>query len=235
VAPIDPRKLTRWYDFQAPCYALWRNRYDSPLVALVTAQAARRAPAAARLLDLGCGTGLFSVALAERLPAARVAGVDLSSGMLAVARAQAERRGALHAAFCRADAATLPFAEDSFDAAVAAGLLPNVNDRVAILAELRRVLCPGGHLLVVEFDRGAMGPALRLFFFAMILGYRAVSFVFRRFRFAEGWNTRTSTVEPQEVLEWAARAGLEPAQSTAGAGHRIFDLVKPGLSRGSAP
>lgn len=227
---IDPHKLVRWYDFQAPCYRLWRNRYDAPLVERVVALSAPRASGAARILDAGCGTGLFALALAAALPAARVTGVDLSSGMLAVAADQARRRGAERASFCRADGATLPFREGVFDAAVAAGLLPNVNDRVAILAELRRVLRSDGHVLVVEFDRETMGRALRLFFVVMILGWRAVSAVFRRFRFAERWNVESSTVGRAQVEAWARQAGLHVAATTACAGHRIFDLAK-----GSAP
>ena len=222
---IDTRKLTRWYDFQAPLYRLWRNRYDAPLleraVAIVRDQGDSR-----RILDAGCGTGLFSIALAAALPDSQVVGVDLSSGMLGVATAQARARSLGNAHFSSADATDLPFDRGSFDVVVAAGLLPNVNDRPGVVRELARVVRTGGRLLVVEFDRQNMTLALRLFFRVMIFGYRSVSFFFRRFRFAENWTIRSSTIDRSEFEGTLAQAGLHVLSTDALEGHLIFQLGK---------
>ena len=222
---IDTRKLTRWYDFQAPVYRLWRNRYDTPLVER-TVSIVRDRIGAGRILDAGCGTGLFSIALASGLPDSQIVGVDLSNGMLEVAKSQARARALHNAEFSRADVAGLPFGPDSFDAVVAAGLLPNVNDHLRVLRELSRVVRAGGRLLIVEFDREAMGATLRLFFGAMILGYRSVSFVFRRFRFAESWNIRSSTIDRVDFEGVVRRAGMHVLSTDSLDGHLIFELGK---------
>lgn len=222
---IDTRRLTRWYDFQAPFYRLWRNRYDAPLVARVVSIVRDRI-GARRILDAGCGTGLFSIGLAAALPEVRIVGVDLSSGMLAVARSQAGERTLDNTTFSRADVASLPFGERSFDVVVAAGLFPNVNDHLAVLRELGRVASPEARLIIVEFDRAAMGPALRLFFGVMILGYRSISFIFRRFRFADSWNIRSSTIDRETFEGVVARAGLHVVSVDALEGHLILELAK---------
>jgi ubiquinone/menaquinone biosynthesis C-methylase UbiE len=223
--PIDTRKLTRWYDFQAPLYRLWRDRYDAPVVERAVSIVRARV-GAGRILDAGCGTGLFSIALARALPGSHITAVDLSAGMLAVAKTQASARSLDNTTFSRTDVAALPFAPDSFDAVVAAGLFPNLNDHLQVLRELRRVLRAGGCLLVVEFDREAMGPAMRIFFGAMILGYRSVSFLIRRFRFAETWNISSSTIDRNEFERVATRAGLHVQSTVALGGHLIFELGK---------
>jgi SAM-dependent methyltransferase len=99
-----------------------------------------------RVLDLGCGTGRFAAALAER-GLARVWGVDVSPEMIAVARARLPRSVGLKVA--RAEA--LPFSARWFDAAVG-WLVVHLLDRPTAFAEARRVLRPGGRLAVVSFD-----------------------------------------------------------------------------------
>jgi len=222
---IDTGKLTRWYDFQAPFYRVWRNRYDAPLVAR-TVSIVRDGGDAGRILDAGCGTGLFSIALAGALPGSRVVGIDMSRGMLEVATAQAGDRSLANAKFSRADAAELPFDRGEFDVAVAAGLLPNVNDPAGVVVELARVVRPGGRVIVIEFDRQDMSLGLRVFFCTMIFGYRCVSFVFRRFRFADNWSLRSSTIDRVDFEDSVARAGLRILSTDALEGHLIFELGK---------
>lgn len=220
---IDTHKLTRWYDFQAPFYAFWRNDFDGELVRAVVETVAVRAPK--RVLDCGCGSGLFAIPLARRLAGTDVVGIDLSAGMLKVAEAARIQDDLSNLVFQRGDATKLPFKEQTFDTVVMAGLLPNVNDRVGVLKEARRVLAPGGTVFVVEFDRTAMGTGARLVFRTMILGYKAVSTVFRRFRFADGWNLRASTVDRAELTAWLDPAGLTLNAVERRAGHAIYDLT----------
>jgi SAM-dependent methyltransferase len=103
-----------------------------------------------RLLDLGCGTGRFTVLAAERL-GARVWGVDRSAEMLREARA---RPGAARVGWKQADATSLPFKDGWFDAVHSHLVLHLVDDRQAAVAEMRRVLAPGGRAVVGTFAPG---------------------------------------------------------------------------------
>ena len=100
-----------------------------------------------RLLDLGCGTGRFAVLAAERL-GARVWGVDRSAEMLREARA---RPGAARVGWKQAEATSLPFKDGWFDAVYSHLVLHLIDDLPAALAEMRRVLAPGGRVVIGTF------------------------------------------------------------------------------------
>jgi ubiquinone/menaquinone biosynthesis C-methylase UbiE len=107
------------------------------------------------LLDIGVGTGTGALAALRRWPHATLAGVDPSSGMLAVARREAERAGvAARLTLHEAPAAHLPFPDASVDVAFSAFVLQLVPSRLAALAEARRVLRPGGRVAVVTWLAG---------------------------------------------------------------------------------
>jgi demethylmenaquinone methyltransferase/2-methoxy-6-polyprenyl-1,4-benzoquinol methylase len=109
-------------------------------------------PAGAHVLDVATGTGLVASELVRR--GYRVTAVDQSAGMLATAR---ERLGAgveLH----EARAESLPFPDASFDALTFTYLLRYVDDPAATLAELARVVRPGGTVAMLEFGL-PRGPA----------------------------------------------------------------------------
>ena len=102
----------------------------------------------ATVLDVGCGPGHYLAALVARDPAGAVVGIDLSTGMLREAR---ERSGVR--AVAGASAAALPFTDDAFDAVLAMHMLYHVPDVAGAIAELRRVLRPGGVLLASTLSR----------------------------------------------------------------------------------
>jgi SAM-dependent methyltransferase len=108
------------------------------------------AAAPRRALDLGTGTGSGAFALARRFPEADVTGVDLAAGMLAEARRKVspELAGRVH--FQLADAAALPFPDESFDLVAHANMIPFFD-------EIARVLGAGGHALFA-FSGGAQTP-----------------------------------------------------------------------------
>jgi ubiquinone/menaquinone biosynthesis C-methylase UbiE len=97
-----------------------------------------------RVLDAGCGTGYLAAGLRRARPDVRVVGADLSAGMLANARAA----GA--APLVQADAARLPVADACVDVVVARGVLHHLPDVAGALREWRRVLVPGGAVVLVS-------------------------------------------------------------------------------------
>lgn len=104
---------------------------------------------ARRVLDVGCGDGLLTVDVASR---GRVAvGLDLDAASLSRARARAGG----HAAFVRADMLRLPFADGTYDAVVSIAAVHFADPTVA-LAEMARVLRPGGVLAIVGVARSEL-------------------------------------------------------------------------------
>ncbi|XVH30642.1 class I SAM-dependent methyltransferase [Haloferacaceae archaeon DSL9] len=91
-----------------------------------------------RVLEVACGTGRFTVMLAER--GADIIGLDISSAMMAQGREKARRAGvADNVEFMRGDAARLPFPDDHFDAVFAMRFFHLADTPVTFLRELRRV------------------------------------------------------------------------------------------------
>jgi demethylmenaquinone methyltransferase / 2-methoxy-6-polyprenyl-1,4-benzoquinol methylase len=146
----DPSQVSGMFDEVAPAYdrtnavlsvgndALWR---------IATTRAVAPRPGE-RILDLAAGTGTSSVALARS--GADVVAADFSPGMIAEGR---RRHGDVpNVTFVEADATALPFADAEFDAATISFGLRNVNDPMAALAEMVRVLRPGGRVVICEFS-----------------------------------------------------------------------------------
>ena len=112
--------------------------YDRPAILALAGDVAGR-----RILDAGCGSGPLSAALRDQ--GAVVTGIDISAGMLELAR----RRLGDDARLQRADLKSpLPFADNAFNDVIAALVLHYLEDWTAPLAEFRRVLTSGGRLIV---------------------------------------------------------------------------------------
>jgi ubiquinone/menaquinone biosynthesis C-methylase UbiE len=124
-------------------------------------------PEAARIVDVGAGTGTFAISLAARAPGAEVIGVDLDPEALALARA---KQGAAAVTWELGEAGQLPLAEASCDRAVMSLVLHHLDPagKRAALAEARRVLRPGGRLHVADWGP-AQDPLMRTTFFALQL------------------------------------------------------------------
>lgn len=101
-----------------------------------------------RVLDIGCGTGHTSLSMARQ--AAEVIGVDLTLAMLAQARRLAKERNIANATFQHGDATTLPFPDASFDLVTSRYSAHHYSYPIRVLSEVRRVLKPGGAVLLVD-------------------------------------------------------------------------------------
>ncbi len=97
-----------------------------------------------RVLDFGCGPGTITVGLAKAIEPGEVHGIDMEESQVAMARSAAEAGGHSNATFHVGDVTALPFEDDSFDVAHCHAVLMHVPDTAATLAEVKRVLKPGG-------------------------------------------------------------------------------------------
>jgi len=111
-----------------------------------------------RVLDVGCGTGAVTLAVARALGAeGRCTGVDVSAPMIALARQRAAEAGST-AEFLAADAARCPFAPATFDAIVSRFGVMFFDDAVAAFAHLRAAARPGATLRCVVWRDAAENP-----------------------------------------------------------------------------
>jgi len=102
-----------------------------------------------RWVDVGCGNGAFTARLIERCSPAEIHGIDPSEAQLAFARTRSDAR---IAQFHQGDATTLPFPESRFDAAVMALVIFFVPDPAKGVAEMVRVVGPGGKVAAYAWD-----------------------------------------------------------------------------------
>ena len=107
-----------------------------------------------RWLDVGCGNGAFTEMLVERRAPVSVQGIDPSEAQLAFARTRPALRVAQ---FHQGDAMALPFADDTFDAAVMPLVIFFVPDPAKGVAEMARVVCPGGIVTAYGWDMSVGG------------------------------------------------------------------------------
>jgi SAM-dependent methyltransferase len=121
-------------------------------------------PAKLRWLDVGCGNGVFTEALIARCDPSEVVAVDPSEGQLAFART---RPGAKLAQFQIGDAQALPFGDDRFDVAVMALVITFLSDPGKAIAEMARVVRPGGWVATYMWDVPGGGTPVHPIYVAM--------------------------------------------------------------------
>lgn len=121
-------------------------------------------PGNAPVLDLACGTGDIAALMCRMHPGSGVFGGDFSGNMLKTAR---RRFPELPISWQACDANRLPFAEGVFAAVTFGYLLRNVDDPLAVLQEVHRVLRPGGKVVCLDTTpprRNLLYPFIRLYF-----------------------------------------------------------------------
>jgi ubiquinone/menaquinone biosynthesis C-methylase UbiE len=109
-----------------------------------------------RIIDLGTGPGDIPILLAQRLPTTDITGIDAAEEMLKLARPKAARHGLTdRVRFEQADVKALPHADASFDGVFSNTILHHIPDPLLFLQQARRVLQPGGVLLIRDLFRPA--------------------------------------------------------------------------------
>lgn len=145
VAPYSSFEAWAYDRFIAPAVA---GFHDAALAVF-----GKDLPARARVLDVGCGGGQNILNLAERFPDWTFTGLDLAPGQVGRAQRRSRSYGD-RVTFVQGSALDLPFGDGEFDIVLSIASIKHWPDQPLGLHEMHRVLKPGGHLLVIEADRG---------------------------------------------------------------------------------
>jgi len=194
--PLEGRRqLAAYYDRLADVYG--EGEVFATRRAVVLGAMAAELGGAQAILDLGCGNGSYAAEFAQRAPAARLVGADLSADMLHGARRRVGGRMSL----VRADAAALPFAADSFDLVFMSHVLQLIANVEGCIAEIATCLGADGVLIATVGVSGWRETIGRL------LGPEAL-----RELFAQVAPPRASAATDDEsrVAAACAAAGLQP-------------------------
>ncbi len=136
------------YDRSLMNYFLFGPSYRILLAELVRWERTRQP---FHLLDIGCGTGTFAAMVAGAGLPARVVGLDYAAGMCRMASEKAHAAGAAdRVSFLNADSEHLPFAAGSFDAVTCSNSFHHYPHQDQAVREMRRVLRPGGRLVIID-------------------------------------------------------------------------------------
>jgi demethylmenaquinone methyltransferase/2-methoxy-6-polyprenyl-1,4-benzoquinol methylase len=208
--------VRRIFDSIAPSYDLLNHLLSMGLDRRWWARAARtlrptlRRPEA-RVLDLCCGTGDMTAALLKERPGdgVPITGLDFSAQMLDRARA---KYGAANVLWVEGDAMHLPYPDASFDLVTAAFGFRNLTNYAAGLAEIHRVLAPGGRIAILECNQpdGVSGALYTVYFrYVLPLAGGLISGDFKAYRYLPASVARFP--RPPQMLALLAAAGFTQA------------------------
>jgi ubiquinone/menaquinone biosynthesis C-methylase UbiE len=140
------KRITDEFSRQAQTFEVWAEKVDAdvgPRFGTALGNAAR-----GRLIDVACGPGVVTAALAPN--AASVVAFDATVEMLAKAKARCAKAGVNNVEFKTGDAENLPFADGEFDGAVTRAALHHFADPQRAISEMFRVLRPGGVAVIAD-------------------------------------------------------------------------------------
>ena len=156
----------------------WLTRFNDPIVRVTTRENTFRRALLQQIaprphdqvLDLGCGTATLTIMLAKAYPLTAVTGIDADARVLAIAGDKTRRAGVV-VSFERGDSSRMPFSNASFDRVVSSLFFHHLTrgEKLATLAEVRRVLKPGGELHVADWGKPSNALMRTLFLMVRLL------------------------------------------------------------------
>lgn len=151
----DKNAVTEMFDSISASYDRLNHLLSFQIDRLWRYRTAKRIadPHPQHILDLATGTGDLAILVAENIPDARIIALDRSEKMLQIAKKKTERKKLSHQiSIVAADAESIPFEDNTFDAVSIAFGIRNYQDYRQGLREAFRVLKPGGRLFILEFS-----------------------------------------------------------------------------------
>lgn len=137
------------YDLATRCLSLFQDhKWKAELISLIPVENAKH------VLDLACGTGDVCLAVSERFNSAEITGIDIAPAMLRLCEGRAQKTEA-KIATVEGDIALLPFKDGAFETVTASYALRNSPMLASTIAEVHRVLKPGGTFLILDFSKSS--------------------------------------------------------------------------------
>ncbi len=163
------------------------------------------------VLDVGTGPAQLPIELCRQHPAVHVTGVDLAEAMLEVARANVRRAGLQERLELRCcDAKRLPFTDGTFGALISNSIVHHIPEPTSVLAEMLRVVTPGGRLFVRDLLRPEDGGQLR----RLVATYAGDANEHQQRMFAESLHAALTLEEIRGLVAGLGRAPDEVRQTT---------------------
>src|ERR1700744_4869527 len=203
--------IARWYDRT--------TRKDMPEFKALALRIAALVPAGGSLLEVAPGPGFLSIELAKR--GLQVRAVDISKTFVEIARHNAAAEG-VRVRFQLGNASALPIDDASVDFVVCRAAFKNFTEPVKALAEMRRVLRPGGQAMLIDMRRDVSVPELRRYVnglginrlnrWFMMLTFRGMLIKraypieeIRRMAVAAGWTDPRIETSPLGFSAWTTK------------------------------
>lgn len=167
------------------------------------------------ILDIATGTGDFAIMAAQMLKPQRLTGADISEGMMEIGRQKVSAMGLADViSFDKEDCTHLSYPDASYDAVTAAFGIRNFADLDKGLAEMYRVLRPGGHLSIVELTSPVSFPMKQLFHIYSHTVLPVYGRLISKDSSAYSYLTKTIEAFPQgeRMIEILKKAGFADAQ-----------------------
>ena len=198
----NPQKIRKMFDEISAYYDAMNNfiSFGTHFLIKIIALKQLNIGRFSNILDLCCGTGDFTKIISKMYPKEKIIGLDFSENMIKLAHARNPGK-----AFICADCTRLPFKDCEFDYVTMGFGLRNIENRLAALLEILRVLKPGGKFLHLDFGKhNNIGKIFNLAvpFFAKIFGRNPEHYSYLL-------NSRETFPEPNELIKEFENAGFK--------------------------